>query len=189
MPGDQSSTLSACSAKYVGIGGNAQLLGHAGGQQAVFLISQRPDIGPRRHQLSGPDNPVEVLHRDRSWRACRQGKVLLGHRIDVEPPFLGFLRLSLNCVHDSGASPTISVCSREHGLRNRLGYLRQNRLQAADHGFKQADAVPERSVHVRFDRALVVQVDNPHDPMLLAEAINPADTLFYPSWGSTACRN
>ena len=100
-----------------------------------------------------------------------------------------FPRLPFDRVHGIGTFPGIQIVSRDHSLRNRPGHVRQNRLQAADHGLEQADAGPQRLVHVGFDRVLVMQVDDPNGLVLLAEPIDPPDALLHPAWGSTACRN
>ena len=74
--------------------------------------------------------------------------------IDIETPALGFPGLSLDRVHDTGAFRVLALAARQRGSGYGVRQSRQNRLQAADHGFEQTDAVPECPVNVGFDRVL-----------------------------------
>ena len=47
------------------ISGHPQALGHARCQQSVFARRQGLDIGAWRHQVGGPDDPVQIVHGDR----------------------------------------------------------------------------------------------------------------------------
>ena len=99
----------------------------------------------------------------------------------MSKPRLQASRACCSIVSTTLARPaSSSPAARQHGIGYGARQSRQNRLQAADHGLEQADAVSERPVNVGFDRALVVQIDDPNAPMLLAETIDTADVLFHP---------
>ena len=62
-------------------------------------------------------------------------------------------------VYHAGPLP---VLSGQYRLRDRSRQLGEDRLQAPDYGFEQADAAPECPINVGFDRALIMQIDSPN---------------------------
>src|ERR1039458_10796793 len=58
------------------------------------------------------------------------------------------------------------------------GQLCQDRLQAANYALEQVDATAEGEVHVRLDRAFVVEIDDADLGVLLAKAVDTPDALL-----------
>ena len=80
----------------------------------------------------------------------------------------------------SNALAPLAILSRQHRLRNCPWQMGEDRLQASDYGFEQADAAPQRPINIRFDRALVMQIDDSNRIVPLTEAIDTADALLHP---------